>query len=676
MSTPSSTLSFRTLHISDFHIRDGDSYERDKVFDSLVKTLRVADSQCDLIMATGDIAFQGGPSEYNLATAWFDKLLDATRLRKERLFVIPGNHDIDRSAGEWHVRTLENEEESVKYFGTKDLLPHAAKLANFTNWYNSYFSGIRAWDANTTVQHPISLRLRDTDVTILLVNSALFSFDDFDHNRLWIGRRCLDRAVEHLPHPRSTLTLTLMHHPLSWLHDQERANIAAAISRVSHAVFRGHLHETDAIAAYDGVNSVLHLAAGACYQTRKFPQCAALVDIDISRSTASISPLRYEDKPHEAWTLDPSVFPNSPTGKGTFLLDVPSRVVVPESHSDLHDASFATRSRLIPVPLFQLTRFVDPIKFAGRRKELDQVSTILDSHESFVLAGTPRAGKTSFGIKVLDDLEQRAQGNVLGVRINLQFSIEHSISNFLGRTVIALAGAIARKVFSASHSYLDGKRSALPVELQERGAFRSLYDLFQMVKSRTHITGNKKPEALEPHEFESFVHDLVQLVSSEGFGRSVLFFDEANHLPPDFSSELLTNINESLGALHISSIYAANPDDPEAYTKLQDSIAHVVYLDAFASEYEMIELLNKYYAEVSSPNDPLPVKQDALQMIWELSNHRPYNIQWIASKAFGNARASGATDVEVAHVSAAFDHLSKWQPRTFVAASHGRQPAF
>jgi hypothetical protein len=54
----------------------------------------------DLIFATGDVAYSGKADEYKLAIRFFDDLLAAAGLEKQRLFVIPGNHDVDRDLRE------------------------------------------------------------------------------------------------------------------------------------------------------------------------------------------------------------------------------------------------------------------------------------------------------------------------------------------------------------------------------------------------------------------------------------------------------------------------------------------------------------------------------------------------------------------------------------------------
>jgi len=104
-----SGLDFSWLHVSDFHLKDGNRYDSEVVLQALVSSVKRFHGQGrkpDLIFATGDIAHSGKASEYAQATAFFDDLLRAAGLAPQHLFVVPGNHDCDRAAGRFLVRTL------------------------------------------------------------------------------------------------------------------------------------------------------------------------------------------------------------------------------------------------------------------------------------------------------------------------------------------------------------------------------------------------------------------------------------------------------------------------------------------------------------------------------------------------------------------------------------------
>jgi hypothetical protein len=50
----------------------------------------------EAILIGGDIAFKADPLEYGAAMEWIHQLIDASGCHLERVYVIPGNHDIDR----------------------------------------------------------------------------------------------------------------------------------------------------------------------------------------------------------------------------------------------------------------------------------------------------------------------------------------------------------------------------------------------------------------------------------------------------------------------------------------------------------------------------------------------------------------------------------------------------
>src|SRR4051812_38794237 len=59
----------------------------------------------DFVFLTGDVAFSASADkEYPQATEWLDKLLGVLHVGLERVFVVPGNRDVDRKkAREGHA---------------------------------------------------------------------------------------------------------------------------------------------------------------------------------------------------------------------------------------------------------------------------------------------------------------------------------------------------------------------------------------------------------------------------------------------------------------------------------------------------------------------------------------------------------------------------------------------
>jgi predicted phosphodiesterase len=323
------------LHVSDFHFRAGDAYDRDVVLRALVQSVarfRERGRVPDLIFATGDVAYSGNAAEYELATTFFDDLLVAAGLDRRQLYVVPGNHDIDRDGGTWLKRTLESREEADAYFRPGAPLIHLQlKQHAFRDWYNRYFDGIRSLPEDSSCGPVEAVEVNGIRLGILPLNVTLFCQGDDDHEKLWLGRRCLDTALQQLHALDTHCNVALMHHPLDWLHAIERGNIKATLQRHVDFLLRGHLHETEIEALVTAQGGTLSLAAGAAYQTRKWPNRAYYCHRDGQELT--VFPIRYEDQPEEVWTVDPSLFPHELQYQRRFPLPKASTSLVPESEA-------------------------------------------------------------------------------------------------------------------------------------------------------------------------------------------------------------------------------------------------------------------------------------------------------------------------------------------------------
>lgn len=93
-----------TLLISDLHERgprEKEPWRRRRVLgDAWLRNLDEAliDGPCDIVCFTSDLADWGIDEEYAAICDFFELILTRLALPRERLFVVPGNHDINRRA--------------------------------------------------------------------------------------------------------------------------------------------------------------------------------------------------------------------------------------------------------------------------------------------------------------------------------------------------------------------------------------------------------------------------------------------------------------------------------------------------------------------------------------------------------------------------------------------------
>lgn len=348
------------LHLSDLHFGRPDATDFDRMavlrgFVEHVRELRDSGEWApDLIFVTGDIANRGADEEYKQASAFFDDLLAATQLPKTRMFVVPGNHDVDRTQGEFLDRTLRQAREADAFFaeapGHGRPSPedrHLGKLRAFKRWFEGYFAGEHVVDRFSLCAAPTRVDVGDgRAIAVLPLNTATFCLDDSDHNKLWVGRSWLDRMEVKLRAMPADLRVALMHHPLDWLHDGERSQIKAQLSRMVDVVLRGHLHDTEAEATATPIQSVIHLAAGATYQHPQWPRRALYARFDPRDRKLRVRPIRYDEEPHRRWTLDTSLFDRSKGFEGEFDVALRATSVRSATSSSPPEVVAASRPRV------------------------------------------------------------------------------------------------------------------------------------------------------------------------------------------------------------------------------------------------------------------------------------------------------------------------------------------
>jgi hypothetical protein len=88
------------MHVSDLHVQS-ESWQQDHVLGALVrdipKLLEERELRPDLLFVTGDVAARGQRAEYDGAFIVLDEVVKRLGLeRRQQVFVVPGNHDVDR----------------------------------------------------------------------------------------------------------------------------------------------------------------------------------------------------------------------------------------------------------------------------------------------------------------------------------------------------------------------------------------------------------------------------------------------------------------------------------------------------------------------------------------------------------------------------------------------------
>lgn len=315
------------IHISDLHFRESESSDLKVVTNSLLKDISKREniapelSKIDFIFITGDIAFSGKTEEYVTAQNFFKKLTQATGIPKTRLFMIPGNHDIDRFQISDESRDILNKLGSRQT--VNDLLKNPIdraivmkRLEGYGQFFTTYYGGNPTFD-HDHYYYVAKRKIEDKQIAILGLNTAWAAGSDQDRLNLFLGESQARDAINEAT--SAHLRIVLMHHPFNWIRDFDADNCEPLLLDRGNIILHGHLHRTGIIHQQTPSAASMTIGAGACYETREYLNSYSLAHIDFDKQLGSLYLRTYSDRDGGFWSADTTSYRTVP-GKYNFPL--------------------------------------------------------------------------------------------------------------------------------------------------------------------------------------------------------------------------------------------------------------------------------------------------------------------------------------------------------------------
>ncbi len=319
-------MKLRCLHLSDLQLRhsleEGDGSPALSMLDT-IKDLIAQEKTIDLIFITGDLAFSGKPGEYHWAETFCNRLLEVTGLPHQRLFIVPGNHDIDRRAvTDVDIRRMysfKSQDDITKVLTDTFYLPTLLRKFSAFNAFSQRAMARSLFDENKyqfseTVE--VEKQGQQLKVNIVGLNSALFAGSDEDNQqKLAIGTYQVENTLNALD-PDALFSIALVHHPLSCLHPADEAS-KELLMKQADLVLTGHTHNA-AAAVNNGAPGNAPVISTVTEFKTETPNSFNLVEIDLIGRAVNVQFYKYLPQ-HKRWKKNTDVNPDS--GDGSFHFD-------------------------------------------------------------------------------------------------------------------------------------------------------------------------------------------------------------------------------------------------------------------------------------------------------------------------------------------------------------------
>lgn len=329
------------LHISDIHFNQKNEWRDSTTREELLSFLKGVFKEGrvlfpDYIFCTGDIAFGHSSKssideQYTQAREFFDGLLDICgghdgALSRSRLYVVPGNHDVNRdlinqdaqmTLNQWagasnsHCQKINQRFEDK----SKEFIDTIQRLENFSRFVKEYLP--HQVDHNGRLFYANEIDWFGINVGISCFNSAWSCSGPEDDRNIWLAAPWQFNKSREITR-NSDISIGLIHHPIDWLNVSDRDFATRAISSNFDFWLHGHSHSAWVNPSQYNVT----IAAGAVGAEDNDEFGVNITTVDFQTMKGS-SHLFGKNKNSFGWTIMP-VAKHAPHGVWQF--DLPLRL--------------------------------------------------------------------------------------------------------------------------------------------------------------------------------------------------------------------------------------------------------------------------------------------------------------------------------------------------------------
>jgi len=393
------------LHLSDWH-QKGKDFDRKIVLRALLKDIRERNKissdleKIDFVIFSGDVAFGGKPEEYLAAKEqFFQPILKACGLGPEQLFIVPGNHDLDRDEFELlpHdlIKPLSTEKEVQDWLADDRKRPRLLEpFKAFSTFVREYTKQGQPDYANIKI-----IPAGDKKIALLGLNSAWMcgrnTTEIGDYGLVTVGEPQIYSALDEIP--EANLKIAILHHPFDWMREFDRNRIEDPLRQECDFILRGHQHKPKVEITKGTSGDCVIIPAGASYDRRmagnpRYANSYNFVHLDFDTGNGAVFLRRWNDDGNR-WLED---IASCKGGKYDFSL----------FKSDAEPCFEATPASIKLLPPDQIP--APPRDFKGREDEIQDILSKFEKGATITgLRGMGGVGKTALALVLADKLKSR-----------------------------------------------------------------------------------------------------------------------------------------------------------------------------------------------------------------------------------------------------------------------------
>lgn len=412
----------KILHLSDLHIDTSHLRDQKIVLKALFADISAevtTNGAFDLVFFTGDLIAKGGYSLENIQAAkdeFLDPLIIAASIPAERLFIVPGNHDVNIKQQSKNLAlsrlALDTNEAQTQYLDEATLV---ATPATGLEEFNKLIGTLKRASPVLTNNHYRAFKISVGAISIGIgeLNTAWCATgadSDGDYGKLLVSGKQIDEMVHALD--GVDLKVALMHHPINWMRIKDSRNLHRQLLLHFDGLFHGHNHEPDSQSISGTSNNYFVSNAGCLYQSREYFNGYCIINFDSNVQRWDVDAREYIEQRQvfdKALRFGPdghSTFFRSRSNIAPKIPILPSDEYIEALHSSFNGHLLSTLVSTVAPPALR-SIFVDPPigrvsprqlsaeKLNGGNAVFLPLKDVLSMRKSILFVGTKDIGKTT-----------------------------------------------------------------------------------------------------------------------------------------------------------------------------------------------------------------------------------------------------------------------------------------
>jgi len=246
----------RIIHLSDFHLqKENPQLTQKNLFQSLIKDMREWITPNSLIVISGDLVDRSGINfkDPQLKFDFFkeifiEELIKTDSSLKNRIFMVPGNHDFNRTQLDefkdypLREKLLQNPETVERYIqSVRDSKNSLTGIEDYKQFEKEYYDSAPKCPDYFYSPFDSTFLLENGKIGVSAFNSSWLCYDDDDIGNILLGESQILHSLEKISDAQ--IKVAIIHHPFEYFVTTDYRSFRSTLYSNYDIILLGHTHK-------------------------------------------------------------------------------------------------------------------------------------------------------------------------------------------------------------------------------------------------------------------------------------------------------------------------------------------------------------------------------------------------------------------------------------------------